>query len=79
MRIIILLCFVFNVGIISAQKTSIPATPALQTAENVRVQKIYSDSNATTFIIWVKDQGAINKHETHTEQVYVMSGTATTP
>ena len=42
--------------------------------DNIHVQKIYSDSNGTGFVIWVKKSVKAHKHETHTEHLYVIEG-----
>lgn len=43
--------------------------------DNVHVEKIYSDSAATSFIIHVKKEVVLHKHAEHTEQVYILEGT----
>ncbi|MBL4716052.1 MAG: cupin domain-containing protein [Bacteroidia bacterium] len=42
--------------------------------ENIHVQKIYSDSNSTGFVIWVKKSVKAHKHVTHTEHLYILEG-----
>ena len=44
--------------------------------ENIHVQKLVSDKNSTSFIIWVRKSVKAHKHETHTENLYVIAGTA---
>jgi len=44
--------------------------------ENIFSKKIYGDSLATTFVIWIKKDVALHKHAEHTEQVYILEGTA---
>ena len=51
--------------------------PALQPPadfENIHVQKVGSDQNSTSFIIWVKEEVKPHYHETHTETLYVLEG-----
>jgi uncharacterized cupin superfamily protein len=43
--------------------------------ENIEVQKLYSDSNGTSFCIWVKKNVKAHKHVTHTEHIYILEGT----
>ncbi|MBK7128959.1 MAG: cupin domain-containing protein [Crocinitomicaceae bacterium] len=42
--------------------------------DNIHVEKISGDSNQTAFIIWVKNEVALHKHEWHTENVYILDG-----
>lgn len=49
-------------------------TPA-DAYDNVHVEKIYSDSAATSFIIHIKKEVVLHKHAEHTEQVYILEGT----
>ncbi len=44
--------------------------------ENVFSKQIYSDSNATSFIIWIKKEVKTHYHATHTEQIVVLEGEA---
>ncbi|MFZ5553316.1 MAG: cupin domain-containing protein [Bacteroidota bacterium] len=44
--------------------------------ENVHVHKVSGDSLTTTFVIFVKEKVAMHKHEHHSENVYVLEGTA---
>lgn len=44
--------------------------------ENVHVQQLYSDSLATTFVIWVKREVKSHYHAFHTEQVIILDGRA---
>lgn len=44
--------------------------------ENVLAKQIYSDSNSTSFIIWVKKEVKTHYHATHTEQIVVLEGEA---
>lgn len=42
--------------------------------ENVHVQKMYTDSNASVFMIWVKQSVAKHYHANHTEYVTILEG-----
>jgi mannose-6-phosphate isomerase-like protein (cupin superfamily) len=42
--------------------------------DNIHVVKISSDSHATDFVIFVKQQVPLHKHLTHTESLYVLEG-----
>ncbi len=43
--------------------------------ENVHTKTIYSDSNASVFLIWIKNEVPLHFHRHHTEQVYILEGT----
>lgn len=43
--------------------------------DNVHLKKLYSSKDASSFLIWVKDEVPPHYHETHTEHVYVIEGT----
>jgi len=42
--------------------------------ENIKIEKLYSDERATSFLIWVKKGVEEHYHSLHTEQLYVLSG-----
>lgn len=42
--------------------------------ENIQVKKMYSDSNASVFVIWVKGHVAKHFHANHTECVTIVEG-----
>ncbi|MFT7300492.1 MAG: mannose-6-phosphate isomerase-like protein (cupin superfamily) [Porticoccus sp.] len=42
--------------------------------DNIHVVKLSSDSHATDFIIFVKQQVPLHKHLVHTETLYVLEG-----
>ena len=42
--------------------------------ENILIKKLDSDSNSTSFIIWIKKDVKSHKHETHSELIYVIEG-----
>ncbi len=44
--------------------------------ENIFIKKLYNDSLTSTFIIWIKKEVVLHKHDFHTEQVYVLEGEA---
>jgi len=45
--------------------------------DNVWVKKMSTDERASTFVIWVKKEVKLHKHEAHTENIYVLDGFAT--
>ena len=44
--------------------------------ENIHVTKVATDERASVFVIWVKNSVRAHRHETHSESVYVLEGTA---
>jgi len=47
------------------------------TYDNIHVQALDSDEQASTFVIWVKKEVGAHYHKDHTEVVYVMEGHGT--
>lgn len=42
--------------------------------ENIYVKQLYSDTNCTSFLIWVKNGVKSHKHQTHTENIQIIEG-----
>ena len=42
--------------------------------ENIHIKKLFTESNATTFAIWIKKSVKIHKHLNHVENLYVSEG-----
>lgn len=42
--------------------------------DNIHIKKLDTDSNATSFIIWIKKSVQSHKHEKHSERLYVLAG-----
>lgn len=42
--------------------------------ENIYVQKLFSDSLASSFVIFIKKEVKAHKHVEHTEQVFILEG-----
>ena len=42
--------------------------------KNILVKKLDTDSNSTSFIIWIKKGVKSHKHETHSEIISVIEG-----
>jgi mannose-6-phosphate isomerase-like protein (cupin superfamily) len=45
-------------------------------SRNIHVHKLFSDANASNFIVFIRTNVPPHKHLTHTETVYVLEGTA---
>lgn len=46
------------------------------TFENVLVRRLYSNEEASGFVIWIKQQVPLHKHLAHSETVTILSGKA---
>ncbi len=42
--------------------------------ENIYIQKLSSDSLASTFVVWIKKKVKLHKHINHTENVIIQQG-----
>lgn len=42
--------------------------------QGIKVQKISNDKNSTSFIIWIENEVKAHKHESHTENIYILEG-----
>lgn len=42
--------------------------------DNIYVQKIADDTNQTSFLIWIKKEVPLHRHDWHTENVYILDG-----
>ena len=73
-RFIFLFLLCLSASVLFGQNTDLTATPT-EPYENVSVNKIYSDSLSSTFVIHIKKEVPLHKHLHHTEQVYILSGT----
>lgn len=74
-RLILFLC-ISTISQAQAQHIDVRALQPDQPYDNVFSKQLYSDSLTTTFVIWIKAQVPLHKHTTHTEQVYILEGTA---
>jgi len=69
----IIMCICFFSNTINAQIDLISQQPK-KAYENIFVQKLNTDSNSTSFVIWIKKHVPLHKHEYHTEVLYIISG-----
>ena len=44
--------------------------------KNIEVEKIYSDENSSTFNILIRDSVRLHYHQSHTENIFVIQGSA---
>lgn len=54
---------------------SLDTIQPLASYENIYSRPLYSDSLASSFVIFIKNQVKEHKHVTHTEHVYILDGT----
>jgi mannose-6-phosphate isomerase-like protein (cupin superfamily) len=64
----------FLIGFTQAQHSSLDTVNAPVKYENVHVIKISSDSLSASFIIFIKKEVNLHKHNAHTENVIVLEG-----
>lgn len=69
--------FIFLTSIVIGQNTIDVKTISPDTTfDNIHVKKLYSDTNSTSFLIWVKSSVKSHKHITHTETIQIIEGAA---
>jgi len=44
--------------------------------DNVKTEKIYSDSTSSYYVLWIKDEIKLDKHKEHSEKLLVIEGVA---
>ena len=72
---LILLMFLFNHS--NAQEfvsSTDKIEPVNEDYDNISITKLSTNSDATTFAIWIKKKVKIHKHINHTEHVYIKQG-----
>ncbi|MEC9159722.1 MAG: cupin domain-containing protein [Bacteroidota bacterium] len=72
---LILLMFLFNHS--NAQEfvsSTDKIEPINEDYDNISITKLSTNSDATTFAIWIKKKVKIHKHINHTEHVYIKQG-----
>lgn len=75
MKVLLFLISALYAGFAFSQNvTNIIDTELDVDIENILVKKLDSDSNSTSFIIWIDKSVKSHKHETHSEVIYVVEG-----
>lgn len=72
--LLITIGIIFTGFVYSQEITNIDKTKAKKDYENILVEKLDSDTNSTSFIIWIKKGVKSHKHKTHSELIYVLEG-----
>jgi quercetin dioxygenase-like cupin family protein len=72
----ILFCFlaVVSTQLFAQDKLNIDELNVTEEYDNLKIQKLYSDSLSTSFIIWIKKEVKSHKHLSHSENIYVLDG-----
>ncbi len=73
-QIITFFILFFCVGYIRAQHSALDTIKPPSNYENIHAVKIASDSLSTSFVIFIKSEVKLHKHNTHTENVIVLEG-----
>lgn len=63
-----------STGLYAQNKVNVNDLKPAEDYDNIQVQKINNADDATSFIIWVKKNVRLHKHEAHTENLYVLEG-----
>lgn len=70
--------FLIIVGVkpyVSAQSSiNLDSVQEPSSYENIHIQKLFSDKNASSFLIFVKKEVKLHKHLHHSETIYIMEG-----
>lgn len=76
MKKIFFLYFILTCLLGKAQSfQSLDTIKAYENYENVYLRKLYSDSLASSFVIFIKKEVKSHKHAFHSEHVYILDGT----
>ena len=76
-KFLLILSLLFCLPQAYADKLVLSDITAPTELENIHVVKIATDSHATDFVIFVKQQVPLHKHLAHTETLYVLEGSGT--
>ncbi|HYG49498.1 MAG TPA: cupin domain-containing protein [Flavobacteriales bacterium] len=71
---IVTLILVLSAYMLHAQCASLDTVKAPANYDNLHVVKVASDSLSTTFVIFIKNEVKLHKHNEHTENVIVLEG-----
>jgi mannose-6-phosphate isomerase-like protein (cupin superfamily) len=75
MKILVFLVAIILCNISFAQEVvNLKDLEAAKEYDNILVDKINTDSNATSFVIWIKKGVKAHQHQFHTENLYVING-----
>lgn len=58
----------------SQEITNVKELQPNEAYENIHIKKLDTDSNSTSFVIWIKKGVKSHKHEHHSEVLYIIEG-----
>ncbi len=67
-------CLLISVIAFSQNVTNLNEIKLDMDIDNILAKKLDSDSNSTSFLIWIDKGVKSHKHETHSEIIYVIEG-----
>ena len=77
MKILNLVLLIFLINYSAAQEfisSTDKIEPINEEYDNISITKLSTNTDATTFAIWIKKKVKIHKHINHTEHVYIKQG-----
>lgn len=75
MKCLLPLLLLFSIGADAQSQTNIGSLLPKGEYENLSMQQLNTDSNATSLLIWIRKEVKPHRHATHSEHVYVLEGT----
>ena len=73
-KLIITLALLIGAVVIAQEITNLKKIKPGKLTENITVEKITTDKNSTSFVIWITDGVKLHKHAYHTESLVVIQG-----
>lgn len=75
MKVIYTALFIFVATLSFSQEiTNVKELQPTEVYDNIHIKKLDTDSNSTSFVIWIKKGVKSHKHEHHSEVLYVIEG-----
>ena len=77
MKILNIVLLIFLINNSTAQEfisSTDKIEPLNEDYDNISITKLSTNTDATTFAIWIKKKVKIHKHTSHTEHVYIKEG-----
>ena len=73
-KLAITLLLLIGAIVIGQEITNLKKINPGKLTENITIEKITTDNNTTSFVIWIKDGVKLHKHAYHTESLVVIEG-----
>lgn len=75
MKIMYTALFIFVANLSFSQEiTNVNELQHTEAYDNIQIKKLDTDSNSTSFVIWINKSVKSHKHERHSEVLYVIEG-----